>query len=117
MGHVRIPSLVPHIILLTYSAVLMSVITRKCYRKQGAASMLIRWGVEQAKKDGIPAYLEASVQGKPVYERCGFRQVGESVPWDCKVDGQHTVFNIAKMAWYPHNHHEPLPQTAQSMHV
>ena len=79
----------------------MAMVTRECYRKQGAASMLIEWGREQARKDGLPAYLEASAQGKPVYERCGFQQVGDLVPWDCKPHGIDLVFNIAKMAWYP----------------
>ncbi|KAK3646805.1 hypothetical protein LTR56_008292 [Elasticomyces elasticus] len=81
--------------------VLMAMVTRQCYRKQGAASQLIQWGVEQARKDDIPAYLEASVTGKPVYEACGFKQVGEAVPWDLRPYGIDLVFHIAKMALYP----------------
>ena len=38
--------------------------------------MLVRWGLGRAIKDGVPAYIEASVAGMPVYEKCGFTQVG-----------------------------------------
>ena len=38
--------------------------------------MLVRWGLEQAIKDRVPAYIEATIAGKPVYEKCGFKQVG-----------------------------------------
>jgi len=79
----------------------MAMVTRKCHGGQGAASLLIEWGGDQARKDGIPAYTEASAQGKPVYEKCGFQQVGDLVPWDCKPYGVDAVFNITKMAWYP----------------
>lgn len=63
--------------------------------------MLIDWGVQKAREDKVPAFLEASSQGKPVYERCGFRQVGELVPWDMRPYGIDVVFNIAKMALLP----------------
>lgn len=86
--------------LLT-KAVLMAMVTRDCYRKQGAARMIVRWGVEQASKDRVPAFLEASAMGKPVYEGCGFKQVGELLPWDLRVNGQDIVFKVAKMAWHP----------------
>ena len=39
--------------------------------------MLLKWGLEQAKKDGCPAYLEAAPDAKALYEKHGFRQVGE----------------------------------------
>lgn len=81
----------------------MSMVTRDCYRKQGAASQLINWGVDRARKDGVPAYLEASAAGKPVYEKFGFRQVGSLTEFDCRPYGKDVVFNIAKMAWYPEN--------------
>lgn len=37
--------------------------------------MLVRWGTEQADRDGLPAYLEASPAGRPLYERLGFKEV------------------------------------------
>lgn len=69
--------------------------------------MLLQWGIEQARRDGIPALLEASASGKPVYERSGFRQVGELVPWDCKPFGKDLVFYMARMAWMPEEERTP----------
>ncbi|KAK5173069.1 uncharacterized protein LTR77_003191 [Saxophila tyrrhenica] len=88
------------------SWVLMSMVTRECWRGQGAAKLLIEWGLQRAREDGVPAYLEASVEGKPVYERHGFQQVGELVPWDMRPHGIDVTFDIAKMAYYPDSHEE-----------
>lgn len=52
--------------------------------RQGSVA---RWGVEQARTDGVPACLEASAAGKPVYEVCGFRQVGELAWFDMRPFG------------------------------
>ncbi len=35
----------------------------------------MRWGLEKADKNGERAYLEASPDGKPVYEHYGFEEV------------------------------------------
>ncbi len=37
--------------------------------------MLVRWGVEEAKRLGLPAYLESSEAGHYLYQKCGFRDV------------------------------------------
>jgi hypothetical protein len=46
--------------------------------------MLIKWGVEKADKAQLPTYLEASPEGKPLYERFGFKEV------------EHHRFEVAK---------------------
>ncbi|MCJ1481956.1 hypothetical protein MMC06_002117 [Schaereria dolodes] len=40
---------------------------------RGAAGQLIRWGLEQADRDGVEAYIEASPVGAPIYERFGWK--------------------------------------------
>ena len=37
--------------------------------------MLVRWGVEEAKRRGVPAYLESSEAGHSLYQKCGFRDL------------------------------------------
>ena len=70
-------TLVDHRCLLTKVLVLTTLKTRESQRERGAGGMLVRWGVEQAKKDNVPAFLEAAPTRAPLYEKCGFRRVGE----------------------------------------
>ena len=91
------------VLIVTTLSVLMSMVTRECYRRQGAAKLLINWGVQRAREDGVPAYLEASPAGKPIYEKYGFREVGEAVAWDMRPHGIDRVVLIAKMAYFPEN--------------
>jgi hypothetical protein len=82
--------------------VLMHLVTRSSQRGRGAAGMLIKWGIEQSEREGTPAYLEAGVQGKPIYEKYGFRQVGEGVKLDLSSVGKPgVVFEMANMVRQP----------------
>ena len=56
------------------------------HRDRGAASLLIRWGLDQADRDGLEAYVEASLMEAPIYERFGWRTSGEVVT----LEGQYT---------------------------
>ncbi|CAJ2501002.1 Uu.00g038550.m01.CDS01 [Anthostomella pinea] len=42
------------------------------HQGRGAGTMLIKWGVQEAKKRNLPAYLESSPDGHELYKRCGF---------------------------------------------
>ncbi len=44
-------------------------------QRLGAGSALVRWGVELADREGLPAYLEASPKGYPVYRKQGFEPI------------------------------------------
>ncbi|KAJ4363918.1 hypothetical protein N0V83_009371 [Neocucurbitaria cava] len=81
--------------------ILMHMVTHPSHRGKGAAGLLIRWGIEQAEKDGVPAYLEAGVMGRPIYERYGFVQVGDLLDVDLKEFGINAVFSMCKMAYFP----------------
>ncbi|KAL6402103.1 hypothetical protein AUP68_14568 [Ilyonectria robusta] len=50
---------------------------RKEWMGKGAASPLMRWGVERADEDGLPCFLEATPNAKGMYEKYGFRVVGQ----------------------------------------
>ncbi|KAF7551023.1 hypothetical protein G7Z17_g5306 [Cylindrodendrum hubeiense] len=49
--------------------------TQPKHQKRGAASLLLEWGLEEADRLGIPAFLESSQQGRRLYEKWGFREV------------------------------------------
>ncbi|PMD14902.1 acetyltransferas-like protein [Hyaloscypha hepaticicola] len=48
--------------------------TRPEEQGKGAAGMLLRWGIQKADEEGTEAYLEASPDGKPIYEHYGFEE-------------------------------------------
>ncbi|KAK5111432.1 hypothetical protein LTR62_004884 [Meristemomyces frigidus] len=51
------------------------------YQGRGAGSQMMRFGLEQADKHGMEAYLEASPDAVRLYERFGFREAGRTDTW------------------------------------
>ena len=54
--------------------------------------MLVAWGVEQAKRAGVPAFLEAVKAAKSMYEKQGFREVQVK-----KVQSHGVEFEFSRM--------------------
>lgn len=85
--------------------ILMHLVTRPSQRRKGAAGLLVRWGMERSRESGVPAYLEAGVQGKPVYEHFGFVPVGEERRVGLEglgaVPGGLKEFVMVNMKWDP----------------
>ncbi|KAI0411392.1 putative GNAT family acetyltransferase [Xylaria grammica] len=46
--------------------------TDPAHERKGAASMMVRWGLGQCKRDGVPGYLESTLDATPFYEKMGF---------------------------------------------
>jgi GNAT superfamily N-acetyltransferase len=61
------------------ATVLHILVTDPEHHRRGAGAMLIRWGTAQADKAQLPAYLEATEVGKPLYAREGFEPRHEEV--------------------------------------
>lgn len=51
------------------------VATLPSWQGKGAASQLLRWGLARSDEEGTETYLEASPEGKPIYEHFGFEEV------------------------------------------
>ncbi|KAI1176667.1 acyl-CoA N-acyltransferase [Nemania sp. FL0916] len=45
------------------------------HQRKGAGRMLVMWGVDEAKKLGLPAFLESSEVAHSLYLSCGFRDI------------------------------------------
>ncbi|KAL1622587.1 hypothetical protein SLS56_008698 [Neofusicoccum ribis] len=56
---------------------LSSLATHPDHQGKGIGAALVRWGVEQAEKDCMPAYLEATPRGAFLYKKLGFEPVDE----------------------------------------
>lgn len=77
--------------LLTYMS------TDPKWRRMGAATRCVQWGIERCRELGIPAYLEASKDGAPVYQGLGF-EIVDMVQME--VEGEKIEFP-AMMWWSP----------------
>lgn len=51
------------------------------YKGKGLGSKLLKWGLERADAEGLEVYLSASPEGKPLYEKFGFRIVDTYSPY------------------------------------
>lgn len=49
------------------------IVTKGRYQGRGAGGMLMGWGVDKADEEGIECYLDATPEGKKLYERFGFK--------------------------------------------
>ncbi|KXJ88200.1 acyl-CoA N-acyltransferase [Microdochium bolleyi] len=83
-GRVRLLGDRPH-------GVLMYMAVTPEWRRQGVATMCVQWGTDRCQELGIPAYLEASDEGAPVYQGLGFEIVDsiesewEGVGYRCPI--------------------------------
>ena len=51
---------------------LAQLLTHPDYRRRGAATMLLQWGLEQADREAWPITLFAGPAGVSIYQRAGF---------------------------------------------
>jgi GNAT superfamily N-acetyltransferase len=79
----------PHVIL-------ESLLTHQDHHRRGAASLLMKWGVEEADRLGLVTYLAASEAGKPLYERFAFEPVGEVVFDGTKYRGERKDLHVVR---------------------
>jgi GNAT superfamily N-acetyltransferase len=61
------------------STVLHILVTDPEHHRRGAGAMLVRWGTARADKAQLPAFLEATQVGRPLYAREGFESKHEEV--------------------------------------
>ncbi|KIW16102.1 hypothetical protein PV08_06153 [Exophiala spinifera] len=76
--------------------VLTTLVTRTDLRRRGAGGMLLQWGIEQAKKEGAPAYLEAVPAAMSTYSSHGFKHI-EDLTINCRDWGMDADFVLAVM--------------------
>ncbi|KAL6825582.1 acyl-CoA N-acyltransferase [Trichoderma sp. SZMC 28015] len=49
------------------------------HQKRGAGGQCLKWGTAEADRLGLVSYLEASEEGRPLYEKYGFKEVDRIV--------------------------------------
>ena len=46
------------------------------FQRMGVGHRLLQWGLEKADREGLECFIEASPEGKGLYEKFGWREVG-----------------------------------------
>jgi len=52
-----------------------TLVTHPDHHRRGAGSLLLKEGLDKADELGVEAYLEASLMGRPLYERWGYEPI------------------------------------------
>jgi GNAT superfamily N-acetyltransferase len=76
--------------------VLALLVTAEEHRRQGAGSLLVKWGLEKQRETGLICYLQASDQGKSLYIHYGFQDI-DTVVFDLDRYGLKGVEKITEM--------------------
>jgi len=65
------------------------------YNGRGVASMHLKWGLEQADRLGVLTYLEATDEGRGLYEKYGFEKMMrlpfDGREWGCDEELRHVI--------------------------
>ncbi|KAK3114203.1 hypothetical protein LTR53_007703 [Teratosphaeriaceae sp. CCFEE 6253] len=70
--------------------------THPDYRRRGAGSMVLQWGFERAREQGVAITMFATEVGEPLYERHGFKVLDRI---RIQVEGEEEYLMISCMAW------------------
>jgi len=71
---------------VVFTVVLEVMATHPECQKRGLASTVLKWACERVDREGIEFYLDASTQGRPLYEKFGFVAEMEKMDSESKSD-------------------------------
>jgi GNAT superfamily N-acetyltransferase len=72
--------------------VLEMLATHEDYQRRGIAASLIKWGTDQADKQGMETYLDGSEKGQPYYKRWHKFKYGKDITIPDRYD--YPFFNL-----------------------
>ena len=75
---------------------LVSMSVRQDYQRRGIATEMVRWGLADARKQGVPVTLCASVMGALLYSHLGFVDVGRRY---VQLDGESDSYEVRGMVY------------------
>lgn len=85
------------------------LVTAEEHRRQGAGSLLVKWGLEKQKETGLKCYLQASEQGRSLYSHYAFGDI-DTVVFDLEKYGLAGVEKMTEMIRYPTESGQPETQ-------
>lgn len=82
------------------STVLALLVTANRHRRRGAGSSLVRWGIAMSEATDLPCYLQATEQGRRLYQHYGFRDI-DTVEFSLSDYGLQGVQKMTEMLRKP----------------
>jgi predicted N-acetyltransferase YhbS len=80
---------------LTFAVVLGLLCVHREAQRQGVGAALVQWGLDRSVEEKLPAYLEASTAGFPLYQKLGFKKIDTMIvkaeKWNGDRDLQYSV--------------------------
>jgi predicted N-acetyltransferase YhbS len=80
---------------LTFAVVLGLLCVHREAQRQGVGAALVQWGLDRSVEEKLPAYLEASTGGFPLYQKLGFKKIDTMIvkaeKWNGDRDLQYSV--------------------------
>lgn len=80
---------------LTFGVVLGLLCVHREAQRQGVGAALVQWGLNWSAEENLPAYLEASTAGFPLYQKLGFKKIDTMIvkaeDWNGDRDLQYNV--------------------------
>ncbi|KAL4780615.1 acyl-CoA N-acyltransferase [Aspergillus varians] len=75
---------------------LSSLVVHPDFQGKGIGKELMKWGLEEAERLGLPLYLESTSAGRPLYEKIGFEPLKEAT-FDAREFGADVVAQVTFM--------------------
>ena len=75
--------------------------THPSHQGRGAASLLMKWGVERADADGLPCYVNAEEAAYALYRRFGFQDLVEGEIDLARFGGVGVYKTMGMVRWGP----------------
>jgi GNAT superfamily N-acetyltransferase len=80
---------------LTFAVVLGLLCVHRDAQRKGVGAALVQWGLDRSREERLPAYLEASPAGFPLYQKLGFNKIDTMIvkaeDWHGDRDLQYNV--------------------------
>ncbi|KAI0100521.1 putative GNAT family acetyltransferase [Nemania sp. FL0031] len=73
--------------------------TDPAYERRGAASMMVRWGLERCKEYHVPGYLESTLNAAQFYRKMGFKAT-ETISLQYALEGQNQKYEETAFVYH-----------------
>ena len=88
------------------------------FQNRGAGTLLSQWGIERARNEGLPVYLESTIPASHLYRKLGFVALdGLTMVLPSHADGSSNLYEEVCMLLQPDNETEGMDYWDSSLNI